>query len=255
MLFLLLHLSACSQPEAAEPPLPDGAEALRAALQSFQTMRLWIGSGGRNDITGGRFWFGKEFVLSVRADATATVDIQGQRSRYWWGDTGHTVDGSVTGTSHPPESRLPYPGDFAGMPDTEQWVAQVVSALRSPDTVWRARSPGHYGWGHPTDSYAELTLPVLEPSGCHMFFHFSRAVLRDIMFQCSRTQSLVLGVLRIEVDPPLPPTWFDADAPEFDTRTKGEFQAGEPTVPLDPGFYAPGATPPLSWRGDGPGGQ
>lgn len=257
MFFLvLLQLLGCSKPEASEPPLPDGAGSFRAALQSFHAMRMWIRAPKRNDITGGRFWFGEQFVLSVNRAGVATVDKQGQGSRYRWAPSGHTSDVNVRGLQEPPESRLPDSRDFAGIAHSEHWVAQVIGALRSPETVWRARSPGHYGWGVQTDEYAEVTLPALEPSGCHLFLRFGDYdSLRTMIVQCSRKQVLSLTVLRLEVDPPLPPTWFDADAPEFDTTTRGEFQAGEPTLPQDPGFYAPGASPPLAWRGVAPGGQ
>jgi hypothetical protein len=49
---------------------------------------------------------------------------------------------------------------------------------------------------------------------------------------------LGLAIRRLEFNPPLPTTWFDADAPDFDTSFPS-FDNGIPTPPLDPGFYAP----------------
>lgn len=81
-----------------------------------------------------------------------------------------------------------------------------------------------------------------------MFLRFGEyAAPRYLIFQCSRKQMLSLDILRVEVAPPLPSTWFDPDAPEMDTRTPGDFGGGEPNSPLNPGFYAPGATPPPAY--------
>lgn len=252
---LLLLLPACSEPEAAEPPLPPGAEAFRAALRQFHTVRMWILAPERNGITDHRFWFGQQFVLSLREDGSATVDKQGQGSRYGWFASGPTVDGSAVGQSRPPDAFPPSQIEFVGIPGSERIVQEAIAVLRSPDTPWFARGPGHYGWGHRTDEYAEVALPALEAQGCHLFLRFGTYdALHQIIVHCGRGKMLPLTVLRLEVDPPLPDNWFAPDAPEIDTRTKGEFQAGEPTVPQDPGFYAPGATPPPAWRGDG-GGQ
>lgn len=79
--------------------------------------------------------------------------------------------------------------------------------------------------------------------------------LRYVIFQCGRREVLPLDVLRIEVNPPLPANWFGPDAPEMEMPSRMDFEAGEPVTPLNPDFYAPGATPPLAWRGNlGPGG-
>lgn len=48
----LLFLLGCTQTEASEPPLPPGAEAFRGAMQSFQTIRMWMRAPERNGLTG-----------------------------------------------------------------------------------------------------------------------------------------------------------------------------------------------------------
>ena len=164
---------------------------------------MWIRAPEINGLTDGRLWFGERFILTFRSDGVLVEDTQGQGSRYRWGPEGTTVDVNVFGQNRAASERPPTVRPFAGVEHTEHDIAAAIATLRSPQTPWLARSPGHYGWAVQSDQYAEVAIPALAGRGCHMFLRFGEyAAPRYLIFQCSRKQMLSLDILRVEVDPP-----------------------------------------------------
>ncbi len=245
--FLLHFTMGCKTVEAQETPLPEGATELRDAIRSFQSVRAWL-EGPENAVEWGgqNPPFGTKFVASARHDGVVVIDTGGLNTRFRWTGESVTRDSSETIFLNPtdrPERHAPR--EQKHWRHTAPIVQSAVLALRDPETEWIARGPAYYGWAAYGTQDVEIVPAQFELGDYHIFVHFSRAGLpTHFIAQRARSDRLNLTVHRLEIDPPLPATWFEADAPDFVTRFP-RFDSGEPSTPLDPGFYAStGQQPP-----------
>ncbi|GDX81985.1 hypothetical protein LBMAG42_37960 [Deltaproteobacteria bacterium] len=248
LVFLAVN-TGCSRGEAQETPLAPGAAEFRAQLTSFQTLRAWVEVCPMSNCWFGQEPpFGTEFIVSVRADGVVVVDTSGQNTRFSWAHGVATVDGAAKLFRNPSEHQDRHsPRENGSWSEFAPLVVSVVQAVRSAETEWLARGPGYYGWAHYGTQDVELVPSAFPMADYHVFVHFPVGGMPDmISIQREYDPALEMDLLRLEINPPLPANWFDADAPEFDTNFPG-FEAGQPLLPLDPGFYAPaGNVPPPS---------
>jgi hypothetical protein len=248
MTFFLIFQSlvSCATVEAQETPLPEGAAGLRDSARTFHTFRAWVSGGSdASDWLGRNPPFSPEFILTVREDGVAVVDPAGQNERFRWSSESVQRDSSTVNFRHPLERHLEtLPRAATPWNFTIPLVQTAISAVRSPDTAWLPQGPSHYGWGLGRGNQVEIVPANADLGDYHVFLTFDRNRL-PTRFEARKGRSggLILRVERLEINPPLPTTWFDADAPDFDTSFP-LFDEGEPVTPLDPGFYAPAGEPP-----------
>ncbi|MBM4364619.1 MAG: hypothetical protein FJ102_00275 [Deltaproteobacteria bacterium] len=243
----LLMAMACTTADtvvASEAALPTGAEELKQALRSFDTLRAWIYDPEVN--AGGHFT--DRYVVTVRADGAVVVDVEGQSVRFSWTAGGVTRDATRRISSTSADDPRWQPNPWPHWPESVQAVQAAVQAFRSPDLRWNARDPEYYDLGLlDSPRQCEIVPPVTQglPSlPGHLFLEMMpNGRLYHIQYFYAPKRWRTLNVQRLEINPPLPSTWFNADAPELEFRFP-QFIDGEPEPPLDPGFYAPGATPP-----------
>lgn len=251
---LLLHLLGCSAVEAQETPLPAGASNLRSTLQSFLALRMWVVGAEDAYSWGGQAPpFGSKFILSIRNDGVVIIDTNGRNTRFRWGDGVAMVDGAAK-NSHDP---LTHPERHAPR-EQKHWrytvplVQLTVLTLRSQDSQWFPRGPAYYQWASLSPQDVEVILPGFDTGGYHLFVHYTvDGQPSRLVAQRSQSERFTLWIRRLEINPNLPADWFGPDAPEFNTRFP-EFEDGEPTPPLDPGFYAPSSQPPPPPGGNPP---
>ncbi len=232
---------------ASEAALPPGGEDLKQGLRSFDTLRAWIYDPEL--ITAGQFT--DRYVISVRADGAVVVDVDGQSVRFFWTATGVTRDATrlIPSTSQDDPRWQPRP--WLHWPESVQAVQAAVQAFRSPDLLWNARDPQYYGLAeNDSPRRCEVVPPAMQCLPAlpgHLFLEMMPSGrLYHIQYYSAPKRFRTLNVQRLEINPPLPDAWFNADAPELEFRFP-QFIDGEPEPPLDPGFYAAGATPPLAF--------
>ena len=254
ILFLMSgFFGGCAPVEAQETPLPQGVAAFRDASRTFETMRAWVRIDEQSFLWGGHGPpFGTELIVSVRADGVAVIDTAAQGTRYRWEGSAVTHDAAASSVSHPeyqPERHAPW--EMKQYRYTLPLVQSAVAALRDPQTQWLSRGPAYYQWAVSSPLHAEI-VPNYPMDGWHLFARMSSVgFVSQLSLERSREDVVFLDILRLEINPPLPSTWFDADSPEFDTSFP-VFSGGQPDEPLDPGFYAPTERPPVADGGQAP---
>lgn len=201
----LLACVAISPLGAQEPPLCPGAVALRAQLQTFQTMRFYLMVPTHRTATSSH----RPVVLHLRADGRIAVD-NGSGSRDFWDGTTLWHDYPDASEPHPepPEVR-------------ERWftplIAPLFQALRQDTVSWLARGPGYYGWEKRDNpvQYAELVHSTWTDQGYHVFLKFGGTPQRLDRLLVENDEGIKFNVriYRTNLNPTLPNAAFTPAAP------------------------------------------
>jgi hypothetical protein len=210
---LSLALASCriSSSEASVRPLSATAQAFKAQLTSFTSMRFFLmnpecESGctrlERRSIFGGMFR--RDFAVTLRSDRTVVVDVDLQR--YLWTNnqlTKHYV-------ANPPVQPATYSGTWTSL------IGPLFDALRSPNTAWVAEAPPSdpNGFANGND-YAH---PVLTwPSGLDVYLAFEpvNGVARVSEIFVLRGEDIAgrLRIVKYTYNPTFPPLAYSPYAP------------------------------------------
>lgn len=259
LLLLAVFLGACrTHPRGGtseavdDPALPEGVVSFRETIRNAETIRVWlsdpVAAGGCLGNAQNRL---HNSVLSIRADGVIVLDPQGGGRRRW-------------SATLPPigEPRRYEPGWMAAEARSEIVVA-LVGGVLSRDTRWVDGGLGAAAWSG-FNIYLRLWDPP--PGTWRLYVHFnadgapSSLIVETALADAHSLAWLEEGdgdgrlghvealFLRMEVDPPLPTDWFDADKAPAGLYSPA-FSDGIPMTPVDTRFYAPGASVPPSLAG------